>query len=95
MPEQEEANDLNNLLYTLHITPIMDHMGISNISSDTKKDETLSRIVSVIREGVTGITKDMKLDQEVMKFKSIFSELTVTGNDVLFKGERIVLPKSL
>ena len=39
--EQEEANDLNNLLYTLHITPIMDTVGLSKISLETEKDIVL------------------------------------------------------
>ena len=93
--QQEEASALNNLLYTLHITPIVDHIGISNMATHTKNDPTLSKLVALIRKGITAINKDMQLSEEVLKFKSIFSELTVTGNDLLLKGERIVLPASL
>ena len=31
----------------------------------------------------------------VMKFRSILNEITITGNGILLKGERIILPASL
>jgi hypothetical protein len=56
--QQGEADDLNNLLYTLHITPIMDHIGISEIAKSTASDRTLAYILDLIKMGRTWIPKD-------------------------------------
>ena len=42
--EQNESEDLNNLLYILHTTPVMDHIGIATISNATNNDETLKQL---------------------------------------------------
>ena len=55
--EKEEPNELNNLLYTLHTTPVTDHIGISTIASETSADEVLKKIVSYVRGG-TWIPKE-------------------------------------
>ena len=94
--EQNEAEDLNNLLYMLHTTPVMDHIGLATIATETEKDETLQKLSELIKSGQPDIDiskyKDMKA---LLKFKNIYSELTVTGNNIVLKGERIVLPESL
>ena len=90
--EQDEADNLNNLLYTLHTTPIMDHISLARISKETKEDPVLLRLVNMVRDGET-ITDHG--DHDLDKFRKVFSELTITGNNILLKGERIVLPKTL
>ena len=93
---QSEAEDLNNLLYVLHTTPVTDHIGLATISSETSKDKTLKTLSELIKSGHEEIDsnefKDMK---KLLKFKNIYSELTVTGNNIILKGERMVLPESL
>ena len=42
--EQKESEELNNLLYTLHTTPIMDHIGLSTIATKTEEDSVLQKI---------------------------------------------------
>ena len=46
--EQQEADDLNNLLYMLHTTQIMGHIGLANIAKSTKSDPTLQKVLKVI-----------------------------------------------
>ena len=40
--EQNEADELHNLLYLLHTTPVTDHLGISLIAKHTEEDPILS-----------------------------------------------------
>ena len=91
--EQREPEELNNLLYALHSTPVMDHIGLSTIASQTAADRVLKRICKFVKAGQTWIPKEE--ETAVQKFKQILSELTLTGNGILLKGDRIVLPESL
>ena len=94
--QQHEAEDLNNLLYMLHTTPVTDHIGLATIALETKKDPTLQKLVEIMRSGRPNIeTSEFKHMKDLMKFKNIYSELTVTGNNIILKGERILLPQSL
>ena len=91
--EQKEVNDLNNLLYALHTTPIIDHIGIANISRETSKDETLKQLIKIVKKGDRWIPKNCS--PKLRKFNEILPEITITGNEILFKAERIILPESL
>lgn len=91
--EQREADDLNNLLYLLHTTPAIDCMGIATIAQATKDDQTLRKIAALINKGQTWIHKTEPA--EVQRFRTILPQLTVTGNGIILKDERIVLPTKL
>ena len=85
--ERAESEELNNLLYALHITPIMDCIGIAAIARETAADPTLSKIVSYVKKGQAWIPKvDAKA---VQRFKAIMPELTVTGNGILQDGSTL------
>ena len=75
--EQQEAESINNLLYMLHTTPIVDRISLKTISEETSKDETLSKLQKMVREGRTWIPKDA--DESLRKFKSILPEITIAG----------------
>ena len=91
--EIEESNDLNNLLYMLHVTPIMDYIGIGEIAKATHNDETLSELGKIIQKGQRWIPKSAS--EKLAKFKQILPELTKMSNGVILKGERIILPEKL
>ena len=91
--EKEESEELNNLLYALHTTPVMDHIGLSTIARETASDEVLKKIVGYVRSGKTWIPKEET--EKVKKFLPILPELMVTGNGILIKEDRIVLPDVL
>ena len=91
--EQNELNDLNNLLYMLHTTPIIDHISISTISTETQSDSILKELTKIIEKGQTWIPKTA--DTKLRKFQQILPELTLTANKIVLKSERIVLPNSL
>ena len=91
--EQEEADDLNNLLYILHTTPIIDKIELGRIAQQTKEDPVLSKLTALIKQGQTWIPKSEVA--ELRRFKEILPEITVTGNGILLKDDRIILPESL
>ncbi|CAB3984514.1 Retrovirus-related Pol poly from transposon [Paramuricea clavata] len=91
--EQTEADDLNNLLYLLHTTPAIDCVGISAIVQATSEDQTLQKIVALIKKGQAWIPKTEPA--EVRRFRPILPQLTVTGNAIILKDERIILPTKL
>ena len=95
VPEQEqtEAADLNNLLYTLHTTPIIDRITLAGIAHATSDDGVLIKLRDMIKQGKTHMPKSAR--EELKLFTKILPEITVTGNGILLKGERIILPQSL
>ena len=91
--EQREAEELNNLLYTLHTTPIIDHIGLATIAKETAADPVLKKVKEYVQNGKTWIPKDEDLNFQ--RFRQIMPEITITGNGVLLKGERMILPMKL
>ena len=91
--QQQECHELNNLLYMLHTTPVIDHIGLADISQKTGLDSVLSKVQKLVREGKTSVPKQEC--EGVNKFEPIFSELTIAANGILLKGERMVLPEAL
>ena len=91
--EREEVEELNNLLYLLHTTPVMDSIGIANIAIHTKTDGTPGEHSKIIESGQTWIPKSA--DPKLRKFEQILTEIMIAGNGILFKGERIILPEQL
>ena len=83
--EQGEASDLNNLLYTLHTTPIIDRITLASIAQATSKDEVLSDLRDMIKQGKTHMLKTAH--EDLKRFGKILPEITVTGNGILLKGE--------
>ena len=91
--EQNEADDLNNLLYLLDTTPVVDYIGLAAIAQSTKEDPILNRLSRIVINGKTWISKSSPA--KLQKFEHILPEITVAGNGVLFKGECIFLPETL
>ena len=91
--EQTESEDLNNILYMLHATPIVECISLAAIAEETKNDPTLSKIQKLIKQGKQWIPKDET--EKVRKFQGVMQEITIMGNGILMKGERIVLPEKL
>ena len=91
--QQNEPDELNNLLYTLHTTPLTDHIGLASISAATTSDPILQRLKTLICKGQNWIPQSAP--KELQRFGPIIPEITVTGNDILCKGDRLILPDSL
>ena len=56
--QQNEADDINNLLYLLHTTPIIDHLGLAEIAAETQKDGTLQKKTKLINNAKTMDSKN-------------------------------------
>ena len=91
--EQADAQEVNKVLYMLHTTPIMDSIGLAKIAQETENDETLHRLKQILKQPKVWIPKDA--NNSLKKFSKILPELTVSGNGIVLKSERIVLPSSL
>ena len=91
--QQDEADDINNLLYLLHTTPIIDHLWLAEIATEAQKDGTLLKITELINNGKQWVPKTA--DLQVRKFENILPETTITGNRILFKGDCVILPTLL
>ena len=90
--EREEPKDLTKLLYTLHVTPVLDTLGIKEIAEHTQKDKILKRLKTFIQDGKTFIPKS---EAVLQPFKNIFLQITVLNNGTLLKQDKIILPASL
>ena len=91
--EQKEADDVNNLLYTLHTTPITDRITLKSIAEETSADPVLSKLQKLVKEGKSWIPRDA--EEGLRRFRQIIPEITMTGNGILLKGERLILPDKL
>ena len=58
---------INNLLYLIHTTPIIDHLGLAEIATETQKERTLQKITKLINKGKQWIPKTA--DPQVRKFE--------------------------
>ena len=91
--EQQRSDSINNLLYTLHTTPIIDKITLKSIAEETANDEVLVKLTEIVKSGKTWVPKEE--EEAIQKFKPLISEITITGNGILLKGDRIILPTSL
>ena len=62
---------------------------VEKIQQAYRNDATMQKLIDAIKEGHIG-----KNSPELSAFKSVFDELAV-ANEIILRGERIVLPKSL
>ena len=77
----------------MHTTPIIDNIGIATIAKETKEDSILAELMKIIRKGQKWIPKGSP--DELKRYKSILDEITITGNDILMKSDRTILPLKL
>ena len=79
------------LLYTLHVTPILDAIGNKEIAKETNNDPTLKDLTDIIRSGKFYISNDKP---HLTPYKQIISEIMVLNNGTLLKEDEIILPHS-
>ena len=51
--EKEESDDWTNLLYILHVSLVIDAIGIKEIAENTSKDPILNELRELIKSGKT------------------------------------------
>ena len=72
--EKNESADLTNLLYTLHVAPILNTIEIKEIARENNIDPTLNNLRDLIRSGKLHITNDKP---HLTPYKQIISEMTI------------------
>ena len=90
--EKKESGDLTNLLYTLHVTPVIDAIGIKEIAEHTTKDPVLYELRELIKSGKNYIPKNKPF---LNPYREILSEITYVANGTLLKQDKIILPETL
>ena len=83
---------MTNLLSTLHVTPILDAIGLKEIAKETNNDPTLKYLRDIIQSGKLYIPNDKP---QLTSYKQIISEITVLNNGILLKQDKIIQPYSL
>ena len=63
-------------------------ISLDEIIKETKQDPTLNLLAKQI------ISRKNKLDKTLMQYKCIFSELSLSNDGLVTRGERIMLPQS-
>ena len=90
--EKKESDDLTNLLYALHVTPVIDAIGIKEIAEHTTKDPVLHELRELIKSGKNYIPKNKPI---LNSYREILSEITYVANGTLLKQDKIILPETL
>ena len=80
--EQNEADELHNLLYLLHTTPVIDHLCISLIAEHTEEDHILSQLLNIVKSGKKWIPKSAS--NKLRKFEPILDKITISGNTTFY-----------
>ena len=93
VPDQwkEEAHELEKTVWSLNLSPYSEAVSLSDIIEETKKDKTLSRLMSHIKRGF--VTKQDKAD--MAPYMKMWDSLTVSDTGLVLKDERIILPEAL
>ena len=73
--------------------PVIDHLGISLIAERTEEDHILSQLLNIVKSGKKWIPKSAS--NKLRKFEPILDKITISGNKILLKSDRIILPEAL
>ena len=71
---------------------MIDRITLAGIPTATTGDLVLAELRDMVNRGQAHIPKSST--DELKRFEKIMHEITVTGNGILFKGDRIILPQS-
>ena len=85
---KKEPAVLNNLLYTLHYSPVIDAIVIKEISQHTQKSPSLNELKELIKSGKNFIPKRKPNSSS---YCEILSETTCVSNVALLKQDKINL----
>lgn len=87
---KKETGELEKTIWFLQYSPYTEAVSIEKIIKETEKDDNLVALKDRIKKGY--IPKECK---ELIPFRKIFNQLTITDDGLILKDEKIVLPKSL
>ena len=88
---REESRELEKTVWFLNLSPYSEAVSLPKIIQETQKDQTLSKLISHIRQGY--IPNHDKAD--LRAFANVWDSLTVSDSGLVLKGEKIILPEAL
>ena len=80
---------LTNQLYTLHVSSVIDAIGIKEIAEHTSKDSILNELIKADKNCIPRSKANLNPYQEIL------SEITLVSNRTLLKHDKIILPETL
>ena len=83
---------LTNLLYTLHVSSVIDAIGVKEITEHTSKDSILNELRELIKGGKSCIPKSKA---NLNLYQEILSEIICVSNSTFLKHDKIILPETL
>ena len=63
------------------------------IAKHTEEDPILSQLLDIVKSSKKWIPKSAS--NKLQKFEPILDEITISGNNILLKSDRIILPEAL
>ena len=85
---QREAEDIKNILYMLHTTPIVGKLGLTYIASETNKDKIVKLLKEIIERGQRWIPRTC--NRNLQKFEQTIPEIALNSNEI-----PLILPENL
>ena len=86
----KETTDFEKTVWFLQFSPYTESISMSTIIKESEKDDMIRELKQSIRKGY--IPKEKK---SLIQFRKIFDELAISDEELVMKGERIILPESL
>ena len=87
---KKETTEFEKTVWFLQFSPFTEAISMDNIIEKTEKDKSLSALKQCIRKGYVD-----KLDASLKPYRNVFSELTLSDEELILKGDKIILPESL
>ena len=88
--QQEEARELDKLIWFVQYDPYIEAITVERLIQETAKDETLQALGKSIRKGYI-----RKSDTKLKSYRDLIQELTITSEGLIMKGDRIILSEKL
>ena len=88
--QREETTEFEKTVWFLQYAPYTEAISFCKMIKGTDRDTQLSSLKKCIRKGHIP-----KADKSLAPFRKVFTELTISDEKLVLKGEKIVLPTSL
>ena len=88
--EQEEAKELDKLIWFIQYDPYIEAITVEKLVLETEKDRTLQTLKRSIRRGYI-----RKSETDLKPYKDLIQEMTITSEGLIMKGDKIILPEKL
>ena len=85
-----ETTEFEKTVWFLQFAPYTEAISFNKIIKETQRDPLLSSLKECIHNGYIS-----KSNEALKPYRKVFTELTISDEELILKGEKIVLPSSL